>query len=325
MNKTIRNKKIQKNKKRQRNKKRPKTKKIQKTKRRNYPERPRDLFVEKEHEVDGDIAAQDVISNLPGLPQNRSNEPSRSLSKKRASFKKRSSSAKKQSLAKTSKEKSVKRSGKKKKRSHVRRLSKSRLAMTTYHSGDVRVHRVMAGGNFVTVSDALVLFKSGSLLGKLIADEICKWQSAVFFECPPVSRSIAGQVPFEFALLAAPALDAIDADSLAFSEHFAACNTGDTIVSFTNLGGDAELIVPCPGTKGAQYAHLASFMQTAPISIRTKFWETVSNRISASFSRSNNPVWVSTSGLGVNWLHLRLDAHPKYYNHQPFKKWPRSS
>ena len=68
MNKTIRNKKIQKNKKRQRNKK------IQKTKRRNYAGRP-DLFVETEHESDGDIAAQDVISNLPGLPQNRSNEP----------------------------------------------------------------------------------------------------------------------------------------------------------------------------------------------------------------------------------------------------------
>ena len=68
MNKTIRNKKIQKNKKRQRNKKRPKTK------RRNYAGRP-NLFVETEHESDGDIAAQDVINNLPGLPQNRSNEP----------------------------------------------------------------------------------------------------------------------------------------------------------------------------------------------------------------------------------------------------------
>ena len=67
MNKTIRNKKIQKNKKRQRNKKRPKTK------RRNYAGRP-DLFVETEHESDGDIAAQDVKINLPGLPQNRSNE-----------------------------------------------------------------------------------------------------------------------------------------------------------------------------------------------------------------------------------------------------------
>ena len=62
MNKTIRNKK------RQTNKKRPKTK------RRNYAGRP-DLFVETEHESDGDIAAQDVINNLPGLPQNRSNEP----------------------------------------------------------------------------------------------------------------------------------------------------------------------------------------------------------------------------------------------------------
>ena len=72
MNKTIRNKKIQKNKKKQ---KKQKKQKKPKTKRRNYAGRPRDLFVETEHESDGDIAAQDVINNLPGLPQNRSNEP----------------------------------------------------------------------------------------------------------------------------------------------------------------------------------------------------------------------------------------------------------
>ena len=34
------------------------------------------------------------------------------------------------------------------------------------------------------------------------------------------------------------------------------------------------------------------------------------------------PVWTSTSGLGVYWLHVRLDSRPKYYQHQPFKKWP---
>ena len=60
MNKTIRKRK------RQRNRKRQTTK--------NYAGRP-NLFVETRHESDGDIAADDVINNLPGLPQNRRDEP----------------------------------------------------------------------------------------------------------------------------------------------------------------------------------------------------------------------------------------------------------
>jgi hypothetical protein len=34
---------------------------------------------------------------------------------------------------------------------------------------------------------------------------------------------------------------------------------------------------------------------------------------------SASPVWLSTSGLGVYWLHVRLDTHPKYYQYQPYK------
>ena len=31
------------------------------------------------------------------------------------------------------------------------------------------------------------------------------------------------------------------------------------------------------------------------------------------------PLWVSTSGAGVYWLHLRLDSFPKYYTHAPYR------
>lgn len=32
------------------------------------------------------------------------------------------------------------------------------------------------------------------------------------------------------------------------------------------------------------------------------------------------PLWVSTSGLGVSWLHVRLDSRPKYYTYAPYKQ-----
>ena len=30
-------------------------------------------------------------------------------------------------------------------------------------------------------------------------------------------------------------------------------------------------------------------------------------------------VWLSTHGLGVHWLHIRLDFSPKYYQTQSYK------
>jgi hypothetical protein len=33
---------------------------------------------------------------------------------------------------------------------------------------------------------------------------------------------------------------------------------------------------------------------------------------------STTPVWLSTAGAGVAWLHVRLDDRPKYYSHRPY-------
>jgi len=40
---------------------------------------------------------------------------------------------------------------------------------------------------------------------------------------------------------------------------------------------------------------------------------------------SDRPLWVSTSGLGVAWLHVRLDARPKYYQYTPYREQPGSA
>lgn len=40
--------------------------------------------------------------------------------------------------------------------------------------------------------------------------------------------------------------------------------------------------------------------------------ETIQQRVSASL------LWLITAGMGVFWLHLRLDSRPKYYSHRPY-------
>ncbi len=33
----------------------------------------------------------------------------------------------------------------------------------------------------------------------------------------------------------------------------------------------------------------------------------------------HTPLWLSTAGGGVAWLHVRLDSRPKYYGYSPYK------
>jgi hypothetical protein len=35
--------------------------------------------------------------------------------------------------------------------------------------------------------------------------------------------------------------------------------------------------------------------------------------------RTGEPVWLSTNGDGVSWLHVRIDERPKYYTHGPYR------
>ena len=35
---------------------------------------------------------------------------------------------------------------------------------------------------------------------------------------------------------------------------------------------------------------------------------------------NDKPTWLSTAGMGVAWLHVRLDQRPKYYAHRPYRE-----
>ena len=116
-----------------------------------------------------------------------------------------------------------------------------------------------------------------------------------------------------------------------FDEHFQTCD--DDVVAFPNLGRDAYLIVPCPpsndklsgsGTSGNSsiYGHLAAFMTlNKNLQQIHHFWikvaEMFENRITQV--KDKQPVWLSTCGTGVYWLHVRLDSRPKYYSYKNYR------
>ena len=146
--------------------------------------------------------------------------------------------------------------------------------------------------------------------------------SAYFFETPSVTRSSVDTKHFQFVLVAAPQLAGVKADPDTFADYFD-CDQ-KLVTSFMNLGGDAKLVAPCPlGSEQEldRYASLAPFMRSAPPHQVKAFWQQ-SAKVILDFIESKKPdkkLWVSTSGLGVFWLHLRLDSYPKYYTFHPYK------
>lgn len=136
-----------------------------------------------------------------------------------------------------------------------------------------------------------------------------------FWEHPPLTRTTI-DASVEFALVNAPMLDNLHPDPAPFRSYFATAE----VVTFRNLGGDAMLIAPSPGDALQGYAHLASFLRRAPASQVHGLWRSVGRAILKSLT--DKPIWLSTSGLGVAWLHIRLDSTPKYYQYQPYKMPP---
>ncbi|MFZ1401167.1 MAG: hypothetical protein WAS33_29955 [Candidatus Promineifilaceae bacterium] len=139
---------------------------------------------------------------------------------------------------------------------------------------------------------------------------------AYFWETPPITQATLER-PFEFVLVNAPQLARVSADRRAFAHYF----NHESVVDFPNLGGDAHLVVPCPQTPADAFAHLAAFSRSAPLGQQHDFWQRVG--LAVGNGVGERPLWLSTSGLGVYWLHVRLDARPKYYTFRPYAIWPQ--
>jgi hypothetical protein len=150
-----------------------------------------------------------------------------------------------------------------------------------------------------------------SLFNSLLADTPF---TAFRWEAPGVTAATLSR-PFECVVLDSPAL-ARRPDPHAFAEQF----TSEAVVTFPNLGGDAVLVVPCPVADHSAYGHLAAFVRHSPESQRDALWQAVGDAMAVRVG--DRPVWLSTAGAGVSWLHVRLDDRPKYYGFAEYRVPP---
>ncbi len=182
-----------------------------------------------------------------------------------------------------------------------------------------RVHRyeVLRGGEPLAWQGFLdALIQGGDAPLALSRAIVAAPFNEVFFETPPLTTATVNN-DAEFVLVSAGLHS--EADSSAFSEHLSS-DDQELTKTFTNLRGDATLVVPTDMADDARRNYLRSFLRSAPEMQIRSFWAQAAMAIQGRMS--DVPVWVSTSGGGVPWLHLRLDDRPKYYAYRPYRTAP---
>lgn len=183
------------------------------------------------------------------------------------------------------------------------------------------------GSRYRILEDGAALGFDGLLLRLATDDAFADWYSAliadtpyaaVYWENPPLSRRLRRR-PAEFVLMEAPELAGMRPDAETFAGHF---ETPDdrAVVTFSNLGGDALLVVPVPLDGHDAYPHLAAFLRLGPREQIRELWRRTARAVAGRLGDA--PLWLSTSGTGVAWLHVRLDQRPKYYQYRPWKQTP---
>lgn len=177
--------------------------------------------------------------------------------------------------------------------------------------------KIFANQEQLTYSQVIKLWQTNSefnlFLNSLLANSDF---SAYFWETPPITLSTVNQL-FEFVLVNSPQLQKVNPNLHPFKKYFAAASNNQEVITFSNLGKDATLVVPCPVMENSVYTHIANFVRGASSSQQIALWKTVGKVVQQNLNQQ--PMWISTSGLGVYWLHIRLDSYPKYYSYQPYK------
>lgn len=138
---------------------------------------------------------------------------------------------------------------------------------------------------------------------------------AFFWECPSLTEDTQHR-PFEFVLVNSPQLAGSEADCSDFHQHLV--HSTARVCNFSNLGGDAQLLVPVPQVSAQHYVHIATFVRHADRDQQQALWQSLGKLVADKISQQ--PLWISTSGLGVACLHIRLDSQPKYYTFAPYRQ-----
>ncbi|BDS11402.1 DUF6940 family protein [Aureispira anguillae] len=177
--------------------------------------------------------------------------------------------------------------------------------------------RIKQEDKLLTFGNVIQLWKTSALFRTFYTQLLREVPFLAFFwENSPFTNNSLDQ-PYEFVVVGTDAFNGKKPNALSFNQYF---SIEQPVISFPNLGKNAQLVVPCPLSNSYEvYTHLGSFIRNAPVQQIDRFWQVMGHEVEKHLNEC--PLWLSTSGLGVYWLHVRLDQRPKYYSHSPYKSF----
>ena len=137
------------------------------------------------------------------------------------------------------------------------------LQSKTLSSNQVLQYQILQDGKVMSFEEVIVHWKNTSIFrafyNGILADAPFE---AFFWEVLPITKD-GLQGDFEFVLVNSSTLTRIRANPRPFQEHFENYPSKE-VISFPNLSGDAQLVVPAPQIAVKNYTHLAKVVRNAP-------------------------------------------------------------
>ncbi|MEX0843957.1 MAG: hypothetical protein WD022_01705 [Balneolaceae bacterium] len=174
--------------------------------------------------------------------------------------------------------------------------------------------QIQKKGKLISNKQFLDLLKDSKDFQKFYNDYLASSGfEAFFWENKPITKQTL-ESAYECNLVKSDFLAGVAPDNKSFNQYF---RDDKPVVSFPNLGNDAQLVAPCPVKKYSVYTHIGNFVRRADDRQLHEFWKKVGQETLKQIG--SKPKWLSTSGLGVFWLHVRIDTYPKYYQTNEYK------
>ncbi len=154
--------------------------------------------------------------------------------------------------------------------------------------------------NLWETSDEFILFYREKLLGMNFP--------AFYWEHPAVNEELLGK-KYECIVQRSKPLETLPINENAFRSFI---HNDQGVADFMNLGKDARLVIPTKKTDKEIYNHMSKFLEFGDneqiIAVFRRIGSVVLEEI-----QKQKLIWLNTAGLGIIWLHVRMDTRPKYY------------
>ncbi len=175
--------------------------------------------------------------------------------------------------------------------------------------------RIKKKGEFLSFKEVFTLWAENVGFIKFYKEALIAFgYQAFYWEHPAINEAFL-EKKYECILQRSKPLENLQSNENTFKEYIHANNQ---VADFMNLGKNARLIVPTKQTDQEVYNHLGKFINFAKDEQIIKIFQQLGDAVLEEL-KEEKAIWLNTAGLGVIWLHIRLDTKPKYYKTKLYK------